>query len=192
LLCLFDIDIAGMSRHIRDATTHIGSSKLKEMPVRTPLQACLACGVLLFTQINSACAQEQTTVKFSFVLQTNVVEPVARPGQHSGYSATLMLTGKRVNEQWTSVKLSGTNSNYHRDNSGLGGRWHVISPNTIGASWRMLNYTKSVSVRVSGKLCSVSYSARLDPGQTLYKGKIDGALFAYTRPVMIDPSCSIQ
>jgi hypothetical protein len=156
------------------------------------LQGGLACLGPLFAQIDLASAQEQTTIKFSFVLQADIVEPTARSGQHAGYSATLVLSGKGVNEQWTSVKLSGTNANYHRDDTGLGGRWRVLAPNTIGASWRMLNYTKSVTVRVSGRSCSVSYSSHLDPGQTLYRGKIDGAIYGYKRPVMIDPVCSIQ
>ena len=165
---------------------------IKEHVHRVLLQEALACFGLLFAQIDSASAQDQTTIKFSFVLQTDIVEPTVRTGQHAGYFATLLLSGKGVNEQWTSVKLSGTNADYHRGNAGLGGRWRVLSPNTIGASWRMLNYTKSVTVRVSGRSCSVSYSAHLDPGQTLYRGKIDGAIYAYRRPVMIDPSCSIQ
>ena len=103
--------------------------------MRMLLRVCLALFISL--QLSSAWAMEQTTVKISFVLATDVVEPVARHGVHTGYSGTLVLTGKAVNEQWTSVKLSGSNSNYHSDNSGLGGTWRVLSANTIGASWRM-------------------------------------------------------
>jgi hypothetical protein len=166
--------------------------KWRGILLKTLLQDYLTCFALL-SQIDFVCAMEQTTtIKFSFVLTTDVVEPAARNGSHTGYSATLLLSGKAVNEQWTSVKLSGANSDYYHDNGGLGGAWRVLSPNTIGASWRMLNYTKSVTVRVSGKSCSVSYATELDPGQALYRGKIDGAVYGYSRPVMTDPSCSIQ
>jgi hypothetical protein len=160
--------------------------------VKNFLRSALACFGLLSAQIGPAWSDDQTTIKFSFVIQMNIVEPTARTGVHSGYSATMVLSGKDIREQWTSVKLSGTNSNYHSDDSSLGGRWHVLPGNEITASWRMLNYTKTVVVRVSGRSCSVSFSAQLDPGQTLYRGKVDGRVYGYTRPVMMDPSCSIQ
>ena len=146
----------------------------------------------LFTMA-TASAQEATTIKVGFVLASNVTAPVPTQGHHTAYSATLILSGaNRVTERWESENVRGTNSSYHSNDSGLGSRWRVVAPNTIKASWRMPNYTKSVTVRVSGKTCTVNFETQLLPGETDYKTRYGQVTFVHSKPVMIDPTCSIQ
>jgi hypothetical protein len=136
---------------------------------------------------------QTTTIKIAFLLATNVLEPTPTTGHHTGYSGTVTLSGgNRVTEHWKSEGVSGTNAAYHIDQSGLGGAWRVISPTSIRGTWRMVNYSKSVVIRISGKSCSVDYQAQLDPGEKIYRGKIGGVIYSYTRPTILDPTCVIQ
>lgn len=141
----------------------------------------------------TASAQEATVINIGFVLISNVLTPVPAPGHHTAYAATLILSGNnRVTEKWKSENISGVNSNYHSEDTGLGGRWRVVSPNTIMASWQMLNFTKSVTVRVSGKACTVKFETQLVPGEAEYKTKRGGTVYTFSKPSMLDPTCSIQ
>lgn len=137
----------------------------------------------------TASAQEATVIKIGFVLASNITAPIPKPGHHAAFSATLILSGNnRVSEKWEAENVRGTNSNYHSNDTGLGSKWRIVSPNTIKASWRMANYTKSVTVRVSGKACTVNFETQLFPGETEYK--TDN--FTHSKPSMLDPTCSIR
>ncbi len=141
----------------------------------------------------NAAAQEATIIRVGFVLAFDVTAPVPTPGHHSAYSATLTLSGtNRVTERWESENVKGTNSNYHSNETDLGSRWRVVALNTIRASWQMANYTKSVTVRVSGKTCAVNFETKLFPGETEYKTRAGRTIFIHSKPVMLDATCSIQ
>lgn len=143
--------------------------------------------------IMTASAQEITTIKIGFVLASNIISPVAIPGHHAAFSATLSLSGaNRVTEKWEAQNFKVTNSSFHSDDTDLGSRWRVVAPNTIRATWQMANYTKSVTVRVSGKTCTVNFETRLFPGETRYEVRTGGAVSIRSKPVMLDPTCSIQ
>ena len=52
----------------------------------------------------------------------------------------------------------------------------------------MPNYTKTVTVRVTGKSCSVVFDTQLDPGEAYYRTGSS----SHTKPKMIDPVCTVE
>ena len=138
-------------------------------------------------------AEDQTVIKVAYVISLSFLEPKPIPGHHTGYAATITLSGgKNITEHWTSEGVSGVNSNYHSAQSGLGATWQVLGKDRIRGTWRLVNYSKSVLIQVSGKTCSVSFQTSLDPGQTIYRSRVGGIVYGYTKPIMIDPSCTIE
>jgi len=151
-----------------------------------------ACIGLVKTTALRAEDSGTTTIKLSFVLLNDFLAPTATPGHHSAYSAELVLSGNQIRERWESQSVGGTNSNYHADNTRVGGRWRVLSPNTIQASWPLVTYDKIVTVHVSGKTCTVNFDTQLHPGQTEYQFRNKGTLWTTTKYRMIASTCNIQ
>jgi hypothetical protein len=105
------------------------------------------------------------------------------------------MSGKTVREQWARTGVAGVNANFFGAQKSLGGgmgAWRVVSPTTISVSRREQNYTKFITVHVSGKSCSVTWQGQLDSGQANYRGLIDVAIHTHTKPAMLDSSCSIK
>jgi hypothetical protein len=150
-------------------------------------------GMLLAAVTMAAAADGETVIKLGFVIRKEMIAPVRISGHNEAYSATLVLSGgNRVRELWQAQSVTGTNAQFHSDDSAIGTKWRVVSPNTIMASWRLSTYTKTVTVRVSGKSCSVSFSTSLLPGETEYQVVSRRAIQKFEKPEMIDPRCTIQ
>jgi hypothetical protein len=153
-----------------------------------------ALGVLLQLVLSASTgrAEQASKLKVSFVLVFDVIEPRAIKGHHSGFSATLTLSGRNeVGEDWQKANISGQGQ-YHSAQSELGKTWRVLSANAIQGTWRVRNYTKTVTVRVTGKTCSVTFDTQLDSGETYYKTPVGGVIFSHTKPKMIDPVCTVE
>ena len=149
-----------------------------------------ALGVLPFILTASVGRAEQAPIiKISFVLVFDIIEPRPVKQHHAGFSATVTLGGRNeIGEDWQAANVAGQRQ-YHSSRSELGKTWRVLSANTIRGTWRMPNYTKTVTIRVSGKACSVVFDTQLNPGEAYYKSR-EGNV--HTKPKMIDPVCTVQ
>jgi hypothetical protein len=149
-----------------------------------------ALGVLSFMLMGSLGRAEQaSTIKISFVLVYDIIGLSAVKQHHAGYSATVTLGGRNeIGENWQAANVAGERQ-YHSARSELGKTWRVLSANTIQGAWRMPNYTKTVTIRVAGKTCSVVWDTQLDPGEAHYKSR-EG--YSHTKPKMIDPVCTVE
>jgi hypothetical protein len=151
-----------------------------------------AVGVIQLALSTSAGLAEQSPrMKISFVLVSDIIEPRLIKAHHSGFSAILTLLGSNeVAEDWQQANVAGQRQ-YHSAQSGLGKAWRVVSTNSIQGTWRMPNYTKTVTVRVTDKTCSVVFDTQLDPGEAYYKTRYGSTIFSHTKPKMIDPVCTV-
>jgi len=149
-----------------------------------------ALGVLSFVlTVSVGRAEQPSTIKVGFVLVFDVVAPRPVKQHHAAFSATVTLGGRNeIGEDWQAANVAGQRQ-YHSARSELGKTWRVLSANTIRGTWRMPNYTKTVTIRVTGKTCSVVFDTRLDPGEAYYKSR-DGN--SHTKPKMIDPVCTVE
>jgi hypothetical protein len=145
----------------------------------------------LLLGIPAARSEEAPRIKISFVLVSDLVEPKPVKDHHSAYSATLTLGGSnQVGEDWQQTTVGGQ-APYHAAQSQLGKTWRVLSASTVQGTWRMPNYTKTVTVHVSGKSCSVTFDSQLDSGETTYKTRTGGVVYSHTKLKMVDPVCTV-
>ena len=147
----------------------------KTMAIKRKLLTVL--GLMQLTLGTSAgLAEEAPRIKISFVLVSDIIGPRPITGHHRAFSATLNLSGRNeVAEDWERVSLAGQRPT-----------WRMLSSNTIQGTWRMSNYTKTVTVRVTGKSCTVVFDTQLDPAY--YRSGNS----SHTKPKMIDPVCTVE
>jgi hypothetical protein len=152
-----------------------------------------ALGVLQLVLTASVGRAEQTSrIRIGFVLVSDIVEPRPTKGHHSAFSATLALSGRNaVGEDWQTTNVAGSRQ-YHAAQSELGRTWRVLSANTIQGTWRMPNYIKTVTIRVTGKTCSVVFDTQLDAGEAYFKTRHGNTMFSHTKRKMIDPVCVVE
>ena len=151
-----------------------------------------AVGALLFLLgIPAVHSEEAPKIKISYIAVSDLVEPKPVKNHHSAYTATLTLGGSnQIGEDWQQTSVGGQRQ-YHAAQTQLGKTWRVLSANTVQGTWRMTNYTKTVTVHVSGKSCSVTFDTQLDPGQPYYKTVNAGVLYLHTKPRLMDPVCTV-
>jgi hypothetical protein len=149
-----------------------------------------ALGVLpLILTASVGRAEQVPNIKISFVLVFDIIEPRPVKQHHAGFSATVTLGGpNEIGEDWQAANVAGQRQ-YHSARSELGKTWRVLSANTIRGTWRMPNYTKTVTIRMIGKTCSVVFDTQLDAGEAFYKSR-NGEI--HTKPKMIDAVCTVE
>jgi hypothetical protein len=153
----------------------------------------IAAGIASMVTTTGLAQQGDTVIKLAFVIRSDHTAPRNEPGHNAGYNGTLVLSGNnRVQEHWEARSATGTDGRYHADDSSVGSRWKVVSPNTISASWPQVTWVKTITVHVSGKSCSITFSANLMSGQNEYRTRYHGTVWTSSKPLMIDPSCTIQ
>ncbi|MDE2363358.1 MAG: hypothetical protein KGM42_11825 [Hyphomicrobiales bacterium] len=160
--------------------------------MRLALRTGFAAAGLLWLTPTIHAEQGETKIELGFVLAWDELKPAVRKGRLTAYSAELTLNGNQVWEHWSRHDARSANAPYFDDEGGLGSAWRVVSASEIRGAWRVGNYYKFITVKVSGAKCSVAYTTQLLDGETQYTTKSGGVTRTFSRPRMIDPYCRIK
>lgn len=155
---------------------------------------CLMLGFYLAPAAGAVTAGDTTTVQLDWTEIFDRVSPSPKDGIRTRKQATLSLSaGNQIAEAQSSVSGKYNASSSRTDT--LGGRWRVGQGNSLVKRQDYPHHTRTMTVRVEGRSCSLTVTHNLKVGFSDYVHPMlsrPGQNGIYSRIATVSASCSIN